>query len=104
MNGRVELPAKLAGTTRDVKFDFSSLLASGETISTQSVTATVYSGTDASPSDLISGDASASGAIVTQSLAGGTAGVIYKLVCEITTSDSQTLQLVGYLAVVPDVV
>ena len=99
---RVELPPKLFGASQNYTFDFSSLLASGETISTQTVVATVYSGTDASPSSIVSGSASASGAIVTQKITAGTVGVLYELMCTITTSASQTLQLCGILAVIPD--
>lgn len=98
---RVEIPSKYVGETVKQTFDFAGLLASGETISTQTVTALTYSGTDASPSSIISGSASASGTIVTQALTAGTAGVIYELTCQITTSASQTLQLTGYLAIPP---
>lgn len=98
---RVELPSKLASETKNVTFDFSSQLAVGETISTQAVTAAVYSGTDASPSSLISGAASASGAVVTQKVTGGVTGVLYELTCTITTSAGQTLNLVGLLAITP---
>ena len=80
----------------------SSLLAIGETISTQSCTASVYSGVDASPSSVISGSASASGAIVSQKVAAGVLGVIYEIACTITTSAGQTLILPGYLAIVQD--
>lgn len=92
-------PPKLAGETETVQFDFTSDLAVGETISTQSVAATVYSGTDAAPSGLISGLATASGAVVSQKLIGGVAGVIYQLVCTITTSLSQTLLMQAYMVV-----
>lgn len=102
MSNRVELPNKLVGSTQTYTFDFTSLLASGETISTQVCTAAVYSGTDASPSAIISGSASASGAVVSQKITAGTEGVIYKVTCTITTSAGQTLVLVGYLAVTPD--
>lgn len=98
---RAELPNKLAGETKPITFDFSDVLASGETISTQGVAATVYSGTDASPSSLISGSATASGAVVTQKVTAGTLGVIYELTCTITTSLSNTFLQVGLLAVVP---
>lgn len=98
---RVELPNKLAGETKNVTFDFTSLLAAGETISTESCTATVYSGNDSNPSAIISGSASASGAVVTQKITAGTVGVIYSVVCTITTSLSQTLQVAGYLAILP---
>ena len=93
-----------AGEIKNLTFSFLSALAVAETISTQSVAATVFSGTDASPSDVVSGAASASGAVVTQTIdaTAAVAGVIYHLVCTITTSASQTLQAGGYLAIVPN--
>ncbi len=100
---RVDFPPKLSSEIYNVTFDFTSRLASGETISTQVVAASVYSGTDATPSAIISGTASASGAIVTQKITAGTIGVIYELKCTITTSTSQTLVLAGLLTVVSDI-
>lgn len=99
---RTNLGVKLAGETVKKEFDFTSRLALGETISTAVVTASVYSGTDASPSAIISGSAAISGAKVTQALAAGTLGVTYLLLCSITTSTSQTLKLGGLLTVVSD--
>lgn len=99
---RQELPPKLSGDIANVTFDFTSRLGASETISTQSVAASVYSGTDATPSGLISGAATASGAVVTQKLTGGVVGVIYELLCTITTSAGQTLVMSALLAVVPD--
>jgi hypothetical protein len=98
----VVLPPKPLGATIKQVFDFISALAVGETISTASVAATVWSGVDATPGSLVSGAASISGTKVTQTLTGGVAGTIYKLVCTVTTSASQTLQLVGYLVVLRD--
>ena len=100
---RIELPNKIATEVKNLTFDFASLLAASETISTKVVTAAVYSGTDASPSSIISGSATSSGTVVTQLITGGTLGVIYELTCTITTSASQTLVLVGYMAVIPKV-
>lgn len=97
---RIILTPKLLGETRAYGFTFT--LPVGVTISSASVAATVYSGTDASPSSIISGSASASGAIVTQNVTAGTAGVIYDLVCTAILSDGQTLQLGAYLAVLPN--
>ena len=99
---RAILVPKLVSETCKRTFDFASLLPAAVTISTQTVTATVYSGTDSSPSALISGSASASGSVVTQAFTAGTAGVLYELKCVITTSDSQTLVIVAYLAVIQD--
>ena len=98
---RAYLPAKLAGETIKAEFDFAGDLAVGETIATQVCTASVYSGTDAAPASIISGAASASGTLVTQAITAGLAGLIYKVICTITTSAGQTLQQQGYLAVIP---
>jgi len=93
---------KLSGETKAYTFDFTSQLSASETISTQSVSAVVYSGTDASPSSIISGSASASGQKVTQKITAGTVGVTYLLTCTITTSTGQTLLLEAFLPVVPN--
>jgi hypothetical protein len=82
-----------------LSFDFTNDLASAETISTQTVTATVYSGTDANAQDIVSGSASASGQIVTQLIINGLEGVTYLLECEITTDQAQKVHLVGLLPV-----
>lgn len=99
---RVILPAKLLGETVSEVFDFTSRLAPAETISTQSVGAVTYSGTDASPSSIISGSASASGQKVTQKITGGVLGVTYLLLCVITTSAGQTLELSAFMTIIPD--
>lgn len=104
MTSRIILEGKSTGETQIVKFDFSSRLATSETISTQVVTATTYSGTDASPSSIVSGSATASGAIVSQTITAGTLGVTYELLCSITTSLSQTLLIAAYLTIIPDIV
>lgn len=99
---RVIIQPKFTGEIRNQTFDFISSLATAETISTQVVTCTVYSGVDPSPSSVIMGAATASGTIVTQKIGGGVAGVVYELRCTVTTSVGQTLQLTGYLAIVPE--
>ena len=93
----VKRPTELGPVT----FDFSQSLAAGETISTQVVAATVYSGTDANPSAIISGAATVSGKVVSQKLTGGVSGVLYQLVCTITTSAGNTFTQDSYFAVVP---
>lgn len=99
---RIITDPKPAGETTNLVFDFISKLAIGETISTQVTVATVYSGTDASPPAVINGAATVSGSQVTQSVKAGTAGVLYQLVCTVTTSLSKTLQLSTFMVVVPD--
>jgi hypothetical protein len=101
VSSRVEARPKYSNEQVVVPFDFISRLGPTETISTKVVTCVVYSGTDPSPSSMISGAASHSGTIVSQLVIGGVAGVIYELHCTITTSLGQTLILSAYLAVLP---
>ncbi len=100
MVSRVILEPKAPSETKIYYFDFTSQLAASETISTKSTAATVYSGTDASPSSIVNGAAGSSGQVVSQSITAGTEGVIYLLTVTITTSASQTLQMTGLLGVV----
>lgn len=99
---RVIFGGKLYGETKNFVFDFASLIALGESISSASVSATVYSGVDSSPSALISGSASISGTQVTQKVTGGVLGVTYNLVCTAITSAGQTLSLAGFCTIVRD--
>jgi len=94
-------PSKVNAETVTETFDFQSRLALAETLSTASVVATVYSGTDASPSAVISGSATISGAQVKQKVTGGIEGNLYTLTCTVTTSGGQTLIVAGTLAIVP---
>lgn len=101
---QTSFPPKFVGSSLFADFDFASVLDVGETVSSAVVTSTVYSGTDASPSSMISGSASASGTTVTQLITGGVEGVMYYLTCTITTSNGQTLIMTGFLAVIPNVI
>ena len=101
---RVSLNSKYPSEILNATFDFTSSLATTETISTKACTASVYSGSDPSPSSLIAGAATSSGAIVTQKVIGGIVGVIYEISCVVVTSAGQTLQQTGYLPIVPDLV
>jgi hypothetical protein len=99
---RVIFPGKRAGETIFLLFDYTSQLAVGETISSAVVTASVYSGIDASPSSIISGSASISGPVVSQKITAGVLGVIYELLCAATTSTGEVIDLCGALAIIPD--
>lgn len=106
MGQRIVLPTKTPGTTQFVPaagWDFISLLQVGETISTAVVTAGVWSGNDPNAAAIISGAASISGTKVLQLITAGVLGCIYGLKCAITTSLGQTLNLYGYLAIIPDI-
>ncbi len=80
-------------------FDFTNDLASAETISVATVTATVYSGVDASPQNIVSGSESISGQTVVQVIADGLEGVTYLLECQITSDQSQVVHLMALLPV-----
>ena len=84
---------------KKLSWDFANDMASAETISTKTVTATVHSGTDASPGNIVSGGAASSGQVVTQLIVDGLEGVTYMLEFEITTDQGQTLHGVGLLEV-----
>ena len=92
-------PIKDAAASRVFSFNFQDQLVVGETISSATVAATVYSGTDAAPSSIISGAASISGAAVSQVITAGTAGVTYVLTCTAVTSTSHTIVSSGPLVV-----
>ena len=101
MTYRAQFDAKISDTPFSAVFQFALDFVAGETISTASVAATVYSGTDASPSSIISGSAQISGGQVTQVIVNGVAGVTYLLTCSVVTSLAQSLSQEGYLVVVP---
>ena len=99
---RVILPAKKLGETVFIAIDFISKLGVGETITGAVCTCTVYTGNDPNPSAVINGVAQVSGTIVDQLVTGGVLGTIYEILAKATTSLGQTLELSGFLAIVPD--
>lgn len=101
---RVDFPPKPASSTESYTVDFVDAIPAGDSISTKSVAASVYSGTDASPSAIISGSASSSGTQVTQKVTGGTVGVMYQLTWTVVTAAGLTLKKIGFLAIAPDLV
>ena len=91
---------KRTGETLNLSVDFVNLLGSSETLSSATTwVATVKSGTDASPSSIISGSAAVSGSLTTQKITAGTDGVVYYLEAAAVTSDAQTLELLCELTV-----
>jgi len=92
---------KTSGETRKFSWNLASpALAAGEAISSATVTCAVWSGTDASPSSMISGSATVSSTTVTQTIVGGIAGNIYLLTITAVTSAGQTLKATSYLAII----
>ena len=86
-------------------FDFTAQLATGEIINpTPTVTATVLSGNDPSPQNIVSGTATIKAGKVSQLIVGGVDGETYQLVCQIVTSLGQRLEAVGSLKISDSVV
>lgn len=102
MLSRADLSPKVASSLEARSVDFVDLVPAGDSISSQSVSVSVYSGTDASPSALLSGSASASGTIVTQKFTGGTEGVMYKVLWTAGTTGGLTLKKPTLLAIIPE--
>ena len=101
MNYRSVINAKTASATEDAVFDFANQYVAGETVSSGSVTAVVYSGTDATPSAVLSGAGVASGTKFTQKVVSGVEGVAYLLTCTTTSSSGKVRSLEGFLIIVP---
>jgi len=93
--------AKIATIPVSVTFSFSFDLAVGETLSSASVAATVYSGTDPAASAIVFGSPAISGGQVTQIIINGVEGVTYLLTCTVTTSAGEVLSREGYLVITP---
>lgn len=78
---------------RSYVMDFSPLLGAGETL-------TAASSVTAAPSGLtLVGSPTVSGTFAAQTVSGGTAGQRYKITYLVTTSDGNTLEAEGILAV-----
>jgi hypothetical protein len=100
---RVILPQKNPSSTIFVQFDFTSQILSGDTISgVNGIVATVYSGVDPTPNNILGTD-SVSGAVVTLHVTGGVTGVTYTVSCTVTTTNGYSLIQVGNISVLPEV-
>lgn len=96
---RFESAPKGVSESRKLVADFVGLLASGVTISSETVSQAVYSGAS---STVTLGAAAISGSQVTALVSGGTAGVLYQLTFQATLSDGQVLRMTTILAVTPN--
>jgi hypothetical protein len=99
---RVIYPSLIEGSVVILPTDFISKLQQGETISSATAAASVYSGSDPDASALITGSPSISGTVVYITVSGGVLGVTYEIRITATTSLGQQIPLTGYLSVVPD--
>lgn len=95
------LPSKLVAERITVHFPFQAELDVLEVISTWEVEVRVLVGVDPEPEDMLYEVAELDGQDVTQQIRRGLPGVIYSLICTITTSFGQTVQHTAKLAVLP---
>ncbi len=92
---------KAVGETLPLVINFSDALQAGETITGAGTTVTVFSGTDASPSSLLSGAATYDAyGNVTQNVTAGIVGVIYNVAITVTASGSHNYVKLARLAVI----
>ena len=97
---QVTIAPKLVGEIRVETIDLSSLLVVGQSVTSATAAATVYSGTDASPPAVVVTTTTTS---VFPVLSGGVLGVIYAVRINATaTSPSAVIPVTFYLAIIPD--
>jgi len=90
---------KRTGESLIITFDFKKILVTGETISTSTWSVGVRTGSDSSPSSMISGSPSIVGSQVSHKIIGGVDSTVYQIVCSVSTSLGQIIEGVGLLHV-----
>ena len=90
---------KVTTENEQFTFDFSTVMASSETISSAVCTVEVVSGTDPTPSTIKVGSPVISGQQVAQRISGGLDGVIYRLEMSATTSLTNVYTIIADLPV-----
>lgn len=90
---------KITTENEQFTFDFSTVMASSETISSATSTVEVVSGNDSSPTSILVGSPVISGQLVAQRISGGLDGVIYRIEVTATTSLTNVYTIVADLPV-----
>ena len=98
----VIVPQLNLGVDYPVQFDFTSLLAVGETVSGATCTAIVFAGTDSTPSTILNGSPTIVGSVATQIITSNanSEGVIYEVTCVVTTSATHVFSRAAKIAFV----
>lgn len=96
----VTSPIKSVGSIITINVDFVSSLTSGEGLTAIVVTSVVASGVDASPSSILLGAPSIAQNVASQTITGGTSGVVYLLGFNGTTNNGNQLIIYTYIAVI----
>lgn len=90
---------KLTTENEQFTFDFSTVLGTGETISSAAMNVEVVQGTDPAPLSILVGTPTINGSRVAQRISGGLDEVTYRLELTINTSASNIYTLVADLPV-----
>lgn len=99
MGNRVVFEMKPPAEEVERVFDFTSLLAEGETLAAATVEIEVFAGTDADPEAMLAGEPTVDGPRVIQVYREGTLGVVYTTTCYAGTCNGQLHSLAAYLGV-----
>ena len=90
---------KITTENEQFTFDFSTVMASSETISSATCNVEVVSGDDSNPNAIKVGTPAISGQLVAQRISGGLDGVIYRIEVSATTSLTNVYTIVADLPV-----
>lgn len=90
---------KLTTENELFSFNYSPILADGETLNTATCVVQVKDGSDPNPSSILVGSPAISGAVAVQRVSGGLNGVTYRLEMTVTTSLTNVYTLIGDLAI-----
>lgn len=96
----VVLPLKDVGETLPLTVTFSDMLQFGESINGASVVASLFSGSDPAPQNIVQGAPSYNAYSVTQNITGGVAGNTYTLAFMVTGTNSHNYVKVGQLSII----
>lgn len=105
MSGRILLPSKQVADSIVVNFPFQNQMQFGEVVTGAVVTIVPWSGDDPNPTTMLVGTpdhTTGLGLYVLQGVKNGISGVIYRLVCTVTTSLSNAFTCDAQLAVLDD--
>lgn len=94
------LPIKDINETIPITVNFSDMLQFGESLTGASCAASLFSGTDPNPQNILDGAATFTATTVTQNITGGVAGNIYTLAFLTTATNSHNYVKVGQLSVI----
>ncbi len=84
---------------RTITFDFTAEVPEGVTIGSPSITATLLDGPDTGAAALVIGGNLVTGKLVLVLISGGLEGSNYRLLCRVTGSDGQQIEIAAMLPV-----